>query len=231
VRSREPRSCSFTSVEFELARAGVVVCDVSRARADELTIARAKPDALFLCACVVGIGLGLRAYAQRRAGLRTITVSEHLAASVAPETPRTSGSISAPASPFSSARGLTPVLRLRWRRRASGRHALLLYVKELAVTLPARWKAPSACAGRTTGKPRTSLTNMLEQGRQNQVQVIPLYSVSENPAATILDLSATAGYRHPHVGAASPHARAMFKGDVANQVAKTAENIPIGHPR
>jgi hypothetical protein len=69
----------------------------------------------------------------------------------------------------------------------------VLYVKELAVTLPGplpeterpRWQEDQDAA--------TIMCGMLELGRQNDVAVIPLYAVSENPAMTILDLSATLG--------------------------------------
>ena len=51
----------------------------------ELTVAKTKPDALFFACCVLGLGFSLRNYAQRRAGLRTLTVSEEVAAHVDPE--------------------------------------------------------------------------------------------------------------------------------------------------
>ena len=50
----------------------------------EITIAKTKPDALFFAVCIMGFGLGPRAYGQRRAGLRTVTVSEEVAAHVSP---------------------------------------------------------------------------------------------------------------------------------------------------
>src|SRR5262249_41976156 len=45
----------------------------------ELTVAKTKPDALFFACCVLGLGFALRNYAQRRAGLRTLTVSQEVA--------------------------------------------------------------------------------------------------------------------------------------------------------
>ena len=73
------------------------------------------------------------------------------------------------------------------------------------------------------------MTSMLELGRQNSVPVVPLYSVSENPAATILDLSATLGIDILMLGARHRRTLAqLFKGDVANQVAKDLpENIQL----
>jgi len=78
----------------------------------ELTIARTKNDALFFACCVVGVGMALRAWSQKRAGLRTLTVSEKLAAHVAPELPPDFHiNLGTGQSILVAARGLTPVLR------------------------------------------------------------------------------------------------------------------------
>jgi len=70
---------------------------------------------------------------------------------------------------------------------------------------------------------------MLEQGGQSEVPVIPLYAVSENPAATILDLSAALGIDILMLGA--PHRNKMLsllKGNVVTEVAKNLpENIQL----
>src|SRR5207302_4274597 len=42
----------------------------------ELTLARTKPDALFFVVCVLGVGLALRAWTQKRAGFTTLTVTQ-----------------------------------------------------------------------------------------------------------------------------------------------------------
>jgi nucleotide-binding universal stress UspA family protein len=73
------------------------------------------------------------------------------------------------------------------------------------------------------------MSAMLEQGRQNEVQVVPLYAVSEDPAATILDLSATLGIDLLVLG--SPHRNklvSLLKGNVVTQVAHNLpENIQL----
>jgi nucleotide-binding universal stress UspA family protein len=197
----------------------------------ELTIAKTKPDALFFACCVLGLGFGLRAYAQKRAGLRTVTVSEQVAATVAPEI---AADFKIELSPGQSllvaARGLTPVLRfaLEEARYRQGR-LYVLYVKELAVALPGplenqdrpQWQDDSVAA--------KIMFSMLELGRQNNVTVVPLYAVSDNPAATILDLSATLGIDFLILGARHRRTLAqLFKGDVANRVAKDLpENIQL----
>ena len=51
----------------------------------ELTIAKTKPDALFFAVCVLGVGLGFRAYSHKIAGLKTLTVKREVAAMVTPD--------------------------------------------------------------------------------------------------------------------------------------------------
>jgi nucleotide-binding universal stress UspA family protein/tetrahydromethanopterin S-methyltransferase subunit G len=205
-------SCSFNKrLDLSVAERTLLFCTFLVLVPIELTIARTKPDALFFVCCVVGIGLGLRAWSQRRAGLRTVTVSEHLAASVAPEALQSFQINLKPGqSILVAARGLTPVLRfaLEEARFRQG-------------TLYVRWQDDPEAA--------KIMTSMIELGRQNSVQVIPLYSVSENPAATILDLSATLGIDILMLGARHRRTLAqMFKGDVANRVAKELpENIQL----
>src|SRR6266403_3094896 len=51
----------------------------------EVTLARTKPDALFFVVCVLGVGLALRAYTQKRQGLTTLTVHRTVAEMVSPD--------------------------------------------------------------------------------------------------------------------------------------------------
>ncbi|MCL4789524.1 MAG: universal stress protein, partial [Verrucomicrobia bacterium] len=197
----------------------------------ELTIAKTKPDALFFACCVLGFGFALRAYAQKRAGLRTVTVTEQVAATVAPElAPEVKLNLTSGQSLLVAARGLTPVLRFAMEEARYRQGTLyVLYVKELAVALPGpldNQEHPKWQDDRTAAK---IMFNMLELGRQNDVPVVPLYAVSENPAATILDLSATLGIDFLILGARHRRTLAqLFKGDVANRVAKDLpENIQL----
>lgn len=197
----------------------------------EITVAKVKDGALFFAVCVLGLGFGLRAYAQRRAGLRTVTVSEQLAASVAPETLESFRiNLDPGQSIMVAARGLTPVLRfaLEEARFRQG-NLYVLYVKELAVSLPGPLENPGRSRWQDDPEAAKIMTSMIELGRQNNVQVIPLYSVSENPAGTILDLSATLGIDILMLGARHRRTLAqMFKGDVANHVARNLpENIQL----
>ena len=198
----------------------------------EFTIARTKPDALFFAVCVLGIGLSLRAYAQRRAGLRTLTVTEQVAATVVPESISDFRvNLNPGQSILVAARGLTPVLRFALEEAHLRQGSLyVLYVKELAVTMPGplamneqpRWQDDPHAAEIMYG--------VLELGRQNNVSVIPLYSVSENTAGTILDLAATLGADLLVLGTSQQRRNlaSLLKGNVVNEVAKNLpENIRL----
>jgi nucleotide-binding universal stress UspA family protein len=70
---------------------------------------------------------------------------------------------------------------------------------------------------------------MLALGKENDVPVVPVYTVSEDPSSTILDLSATLGIDILVLG--TPHRHAMvrlLKGNVVTEVAKNLpENIQL----
>jgi nucleotide-binding universal stress UspA family protein len=197
----------------------------------ELTIAKKKPDALFFICCVLGAGLILRGYAQRRAGLRTVTVSEQVAASVVPElSPGFKLNLSPGQAILVAARGLTPVLgyALEEARLRQGT-IYVLYIKELAVSLPGPLESNERPRWQDDPQASKIMCSMLELGRQNNVPVVPLYSVSENPAATILDLSATLGIDILMLGSSHRGSLAkLLRGNVVNQVAKDLpENIQL----
>jgi amino acid transporter/nucleotide-binding universal stress UspA family protein len=197
----------------------------------EMTIAKTKPDALFFAICVLGVGLSLRGYAQRRAGLRTVTVAEEVAAAVAPESvPDFRVNLEAGQTVLVAARGITPVLRFALEEARLRKGPLyVVYVKELAVALPGPLKSTETPRWQNDPQAAQIMYAMLEQGRQNEVQVIPLYSISENPASTILDLAATLGIDLLILGA--PHRNklvALLKGNVVTAVAKDLpENIQL----
>jgi nucleotide-binding universal stress UspA family protein len=197
----------------------------------ELTIARTRHDALFFACCVVGAGLGLRAFAHKRAGLKTLTVSQHIAAHVAPElSPEWRLNLSPGQSILVAARGLTPVLRYALEE-ARLRQATLyvLYIKEIAVTFPALPETRERPKWQHDREASRIMYSMIDLGRKNSVTVVPIYNVSDSPAATILDISATLGVDILMLGARQRRTLAqLFKGDVANQVAEgLPENIQL----
>lgn len=197
----------------------------------ELTIAKTKHDALFFAVCVLGLGLGMRAYAQKRAGLRNLTVSEHLAAHVAPETaPDFKIQLSSGQSILVAARGLTPVLKFALEEAQLRKGTLyVVYVKELAVNMPGPLVRTEHFKWQQDREASKIMCSMLSLSAEHKVPVVPLYSVSDNPAATILDLAATLGVDMLILGARHRRTLAqLFKGDVANQVARELpENIQL----
>ena len=73
------------------------------------------------------------------------------------------------------------------------------------------------------------MLRMLALARENNVTMVPVYMVSDDPAAIILDLSATIGIDLLVLG--TPHRHAMvrlLKGNVVTEVAKNLpENIQL----
>jgi nucleotide-binding universal stress UspA family protein len=160
-----------------------------------------------------------------------LTVSQELAAQVAPEQmPDWKLNLGSGQSIMVAARGLTPVLRYALEEARFRQGTLyVLYVKELAVVLPGPLENVERPKWQQDHQASRIMLSMIQLGRENGVQVVPLYSVSENPAATILDLAATLGIDILMLGASHRRSLAqMFKGDVANEVAKNLpENIQL----
>lgn len=197
----------------------------------EFTLAKTKPNALFFIVCILVFGLTLRAWSQRRAGLRTVTVAEHVAATVAPEeVPEFKLNLSPGQIILVAARGVTPVLRYAMEESQLRKGTLyVLYVKELAVALPG--PLPSGERPRWQDDKHASeiMYSMVDLGQKNGVTVVPLYTVSENPASTILDMAATLGVDILVLGSAHRNRLvALLKGDVVNEVARSLpENIQL----
>ena len=189
----------------------------------ELTLARTKPDALFFVVCVLGIGLALRAWTQKRAGFTTLTVTHRVAAMVSPNLAATmQPRLEEGQKIMVAARGITPVLSFALDEAQLRKATLcVLYVKEIAVYYAggptflgrARWQDdPEAQA---------IMSLMLKLGAERNICVLPVYAVSEDAAATILDLSATMGVDFLMIGATQRHALAnLLRGSVATNVAQ-----------
>jgi amino acid transporter/nucleotide-binding universal stress UspA family protein len=193
----------------------------------EITIAKTKPTALFFAVFVVGIGFTLRAYSMKRAGLETITLKKELAEAVVPERwenirmhlSATGQSI------MVAARGVTPVLRFALEEAKLRQGPLyVLYVKELAVSLPGSVGAAERPRWQEDRRAAEIMYGMLELGRETGVQVVPVYTISDNPSMSILDLSATLGIDLLILGATHRQTLAsLLKGNV---VAEVANNLP-----
>jgi len=198
----------------------------------EITIAKTKPAALFFAVCVVGIGFALRAYSMKRAGLQTVTLKRELAQAVEPQLwEKLRLNIDATGqSIMVAARGITPVLRFALEEAQLRKGPLyVLYVKELAVALPAQLHSVERPRWQDDRRAAEIMYGMLEIGRENGVQVVPVYSVSENPAMSILDLSATLGIDVLILGASQRQSLAsLLKGNVVDEVARNLpENIQL----
>jgi nucleotide-binding universal stress UspA family protein len=197
----------------------------------ELSIAKTKPNALFFALCVLGLGLALRGYAQKRAGLRTLVVTGEMAAAITPGAMRSFRlNLASGQAIMVAARGFTPVLRYALEE-ARLREGILyvLYVKELAVALPSPLPSNGQARWQDDRQAAEIMYSMLELGQEYKVHIIPLYAISENPAATILDLSATVGVDILMLGSPNRHSMLhLLKGNVVTEVARSLpENIQL----
>ncbi len=188
----------------------------------ELTLAHEKHEALFFVVCVLMIGLGLRAFAQKRSGLTTLTVSREIAEIVKPEAiAMLRSEMKEGQKIMVCVRGITPVLRYALEE-AQLRKAMLcvVYVKEVAVLLPAgtltggvraRWQDDQYAAA--------IMSLMLKLGQEKEVTVAPVYAVSQDPVTTILDLAATLGIEILMLGTSHRLALTkLLKGDLVEKV-------------
>ena len=225
-------SCCFNKrLDFSWRERTVMMVTFLTLFAVEITIAKTKPAALFFAACVLSIGFGLRWFEMKRTGMQTIIMRREIAGMVNPElVANFRPNLSPGQSILVAARGFTPVLRyaLEEARFRQG-NLFVLYVKELAFTVPGaplnlerpRWQDDQQAA--------QIMYSMLELGQDAGVSVLPLYVISDNPATSILDLSATLGVDILMLGA--PHRRSLvmlLKGNVVNEVANNLpENIQL----
>ena len=189
----------------------------------EFTLAHTKPDALFFVTCILVSGLALRAYTLKRQGLTTLTVTREVAKMVTPDLEATlQPRLEEGQKIMVAARGVTPVLRFALDEAQLRKATLcVLYVKEVAVYFSggparlgrARWQDdPEANA---------IMSLMLKLGDERDVCVIPVYAVSQDAAATIVDLSATMGIDYLVIGATQRTALTnLLRGSVVTNVAQ-----------
>jgi amino acid transporter/nucleotide-binding universal stress UspA family protein len=225
-------SCSFNkALALRWYERGIMAISFFILFAVEITLAKTKPDALFFAVCVLSTGFGLRSYAQRRAGLQTLTVSKEVAAHVVPEMfPDFKFTFTPGQKVMVAARGNTPVLRFALEE-AQLREAMLyvLYVKEIAVAFAGFRQPAEAQKWQNDSHARRIMYSMLEQGKKLKVTVIPLYAVSDSPATTMLDLAATLGVDILMVGVSHrTRLASLLRGNVVMEVAKNLpENIQL----
>ena len=180
-----------------------------------ITIALSKPSALLFATIVLGCGLALR----------QITVHHRHAAPAAPKLATVVPVTPAVGSPpeflgqfiLVAARGWTPALQFALEEsRVRGAQLLVLYVREVAVNIDmgSNWQDdPDAKA----------LFTRLETEARG-LKVNKLYSVSDSPADTIIDIAATFGVDSVVLGGSRRATLVnLLKGNV---VARVAANLP-----
>jgi amino acid transporter len=178
-----------------------------------ITIALSKLYALVFVVVILGFGLMLRELTLRH---RRLAPAIHAPAPVAAPTT---------ASPTTflgqfilvAARGWTPALQFALEEsRVRGAHLLLLYIREVAVNIDmgAKWEDdPQA----------RELFGRLD-GEAKGLQVNRLYSISDSPADTIIDIAATFGVDTVVLGGSRRATLVnLLKGNV---VARVAANLP-----
>ena len=189
----------------------------------ELTLAHTKPDALFFVVVILGAGLALRAYTLKRQGLTTLTVTREVAQMVAPDLEaRVQPRLREGQKIMVAARGITPVLGFALDE-AQLRNATLcvLYVKEVAVYFSGGPARLGRAKWHDNPEANAIMSLMMKLGTERDVCVIPVYAVSQDAAATIVDLSATMGVDYLVIGATQRTALAnLLRGSVVTNVAQ-----------
>ena len=124
-----------------------------------------------------------------------------------------------------AARGINPVLNFALEE-AQLRKAVLcvLYVKEISVYFSGAPAVLGAAKWKDDPQARAIMSLMLKEGEARGVCVQPVYAVSEDPSATILDLAATLGVDYIILGSSQRRSLAdLMRGNVATQI---AQNLP-----
>jgi amino acid transporter/nucleotide-binding universal stress UspA family protein len=189
----------------------------------ELTLAHTKLDALQFVVAILVAGLALRAYTQKRQGLTTLTVTREVAQMVAPDLEaRVQPRLQEGQKIMVAARGITPVLGFALDE-AQLRNATLcvLYVKEVAVYFSGGPASLGRAKWHDDPEANAIMSLMMKLGAERDVCVIPVYAVSQDAAATIVDLSATMGVDYLIIGATQRTALAnLLRGSVVTNVAQ-----------
>src|SRR6266568_3481100 len=215
-------SCVFNkSLELQWHERGLMAATSLLLLAVELTLAKTKPNALFFIICILLAGFALRAFAQHH-GL----AGE--AAEAAPTPVPAKLPVGQPPSPSSiqtilvAARGFTRVLQFALdEARLRAATLYVLYVRILAVNLPGPASQPQRVRWQDDRQAAEIMYAMLELAATAGVKIIPVYAISDDVPASILDLSATLGVDMLVVGTSQRSSLgALLRGDVVTEVAK-----------
>ena len=199
---------------------GVTFCILSLV---ELTLAHTKQDALFFVVVVLGVGLALRAYTQKRQGLTTLTVTREVAKMVTPDLEaRVQPRLQEGQKILVAARGITPVLGFALDEAQLRKATLcVLYVKEVAVYFSGGPASLGRAKWQDDPEANAIMSLMMKLGAERNICVLPVYAVSQDAAATIVDLSATMGVDYLVIGATQRTALTnLLRGSVVTNVAQ-----------
>ena len=189
----------------------------------EFTLAHTKPDALFFVTCVLISGLALRAFTLKRQGLTTLTVTRQVAAMVTPDLVATmQPRLQEGQKIMVAARGITPVLSFALDEAQLRKATLcVLYVKEVAVYFSGGAAQLGRARWQDDPEANAIMSLVLKLGAERDICVLPVYAVSQDAAATIVDLSATMGVDYLVIGATQRTGLAnLLRGSVVTNVAQ-----------
>jgi amino acid transporter/nucleotide-binding universal stress UspA family protein len=192
----------------------------------ELTIAKTKPEALFFAMCVLAAGYALRAYSHKVSGLKTMTVTRQVADMVSPDLAATLvPRLSEGQKIMVAARGVTPALAFALEEAQLRKATLcVLYVKEIAVYFTGRPTEARRAKWQDDPEANAIMSLTMKLGAEREIAVQPVYAVSEDAAATILDLAATLGVDYLIIGASQRTAMAKLLG--GSVVTSVAQQLP-----
>ena len=192
----------------------------------ELTIAKTKPEALFFAMCVLGAGYALRAYSHKVSGLKTMTVTRQVAEMVSPDLAATMvPRLSEGQKIMVAARGVTPALAFALEEAQLRKATLcVLYVKEISVYFTGGPTSVGRARWQDDPEANAIMSLTMKLGADHDIAVQPVYAVSEDAAATILDLSATLGVDYLIIGASQRTAMAKLLG--GSVVTHVAQQLP-----
>jgi amino acid transporter/nucleotide-binding universal stress UspA family protein len=192
----------------------------------EITIAKTKPEALFFAMCVLGAGYALRAYSHKASGLKTMTVTRQVAEMVSPDLAATMvPRLQEGQKIMVAARGVTPALAFALEEAQLRKATLcVLYVKEIAVYFTGGPTNVGRAKWQDDPEANAIMSLTMRIGAERDIAVQPVYAVSEDAAATILDLSATLGVDCLIIGASQRTAFAKLLG--GSVVTSVAQQLP-----
>jgi len=121
-----------------------------------------------------------------------------------------------------AARGITPVLGFALDEAELRKATLcVLFVKEVAIYYTAAGTKLGKAKWQDDPEANAIMSSVMKLGSDRGICVLPVYAVSQDAAATIVDLAATMGIDFLVIGASQRTAMAkLLRGSVATNVAQ-----------